>query len=506
MEYAGEIILNLEKITKSFDGITVLDQVNFDLKKGEIHGLLGKNGAGKSTLVKIMKGVHREDEGRILLRGIPYQPWSSIDSKQLEISMVFQELSLIPELTVAQNIFLGHEPRRGWFIKKTALNSAAKELLKKYSISLQPDAFIKNLDVGHRQLTEIAKVLSHDESKIIILDEPTVSLTRNEIEKMFAVLRQLKKEGISIIYISHDIREVLEICDRISIIRNGLNIGTLNSAEIKNEQEIIELMTGKKYSQFEENNNEWKKDTNSNKAQVIFEVRNICWADRLHNVNFQLFKNEVLGIAGLTGSGRTELVELLFGINKLENGEILLNGRPITVSSPKDALQKGIILIPENRKEKGLHLMHSVKNNIVLPIIDKLRKFVFLDLPRLDSQAKKQVDYLSIIASSLKQQVEFLSGGNQQKVLIAKWLTAEPKILILDEPFAGVDVESKAEIRGFIRHLAHQGVGVILISSDIRDLYETSDRFLIIYKGKILRTLGKEAISDEEYLHHAIQQ
>ncbi|MCL5770974.1 MAG: sugar ABC transporter ATP-binding protein [Actinobacteria bacterium] len=505
MEYAGEIILNLEKITKSFDGIKVLDQVNFDLKKGEIHGLLGKNGAGKSTLVKIMKGVHREDEGRILLRGIPYHPWSLIDSKQLKISMVFQELSLIPELTVAQNIFLGHEPRRGWLLKKTEINRATKELLEKYSISIRSDAFIKNLDVGCRQLTEIAKVLSH-ESKIIILDEPTVSLTRHEVENLFAVLRQLKKKEISIIYISHDIREVLEICDRISILRNGLNIGTLNSTEIKNEQEIIELMTGKKYSQFEENNNEWKKNTNFDKAQVILEGRNICWADRLHNVNFQLFKNEVLGIAGLTGSGRTEIVELLFGINKLENGEILLNGRPITVSSPKDALQKGIILIPENRKEKGLHLMHSVKNNIVLPIIDKLRKFVFLDLPRLDSLAKKQVDYLSIIASSLKQQVEFLSGGNQQKVLIAKWLTTEPKILILDEPFAGVDVESKAEIKGFIRHLAHQGVGVILISSDIRDLYETSDRFLIIYKGKILRTLGKEAISDEETLHHAIQQ
>lgn len=506
-----DIILKMEGITKSFAGVEVLKNVDFELKRGEIHALLGKNGAGKSTLMKIILGIYRKDDGKIFFEGKQLSGTHISKDILSQISMVFQELSLVPNLTVAQNIFLGWEPQKYNFLKEKELRDSAARLLEKYSIDLQPDELVENLSVGRRQLTEIAKVLSR-EPKIIILDEPTVSLTRQEIDNLFRILRQLKQKGISIIYITHYLKETFEICDRISVFRNGQKVGVYPVSTINNEQEIVSLMLGSN-SQIGTNmitpENPGclrERVCNTYSQVVLLETCNIYWRNRLSNVCLKLHENEILGLAGLIGSGRTELAKLLFGVKKPDSGTILLNNKPVTLRTPKDALERGIALVPENRREDGLHLMHSVADNIVLPIITKLTKAkVFLNKAKCNELVHKQIEGLGIVTPSTQQKVVYLSGGNQQKVLIGKWLTLKPKILILDEPFVGVDVGAKAEIKKIITRIAESGVGVIIISSDMGELVDLVDRVLVFSKGKTVLELSRDEITSEEVLQNAIQ-
>jgi ribose transport system ATP-binding protein len=492
--------VSMRGVSKSFSGIRVLDDVDFELRHGEIHALIGGNGAGKSTLMKILVGVYKLDEGSFELDGRLVQFNSPHDARDVGVGMVFQEFSLIPTLTVAQNVFLTREAHsRGGFIDDRESERRTRELFRTMEVDVDPRRPLDELPTALWQLTEIAKALSQN-ARVLIMDEPTAALAKTETAQLFALMRRLKERGISIVYISHRMEEVFEVSDRITVLRDGRKVLTEDTARLTIEQ-AIDHIVGRKIEQMMS----WKEHDVPEEAEVLLEVRGLRSGDKLRGIDLRLRRGEILGLAGLMGSGRSELARAIFGIDSVDGGEIFVQGRPVSMKSPDDAIAAGIALIPEDRRAQGLVLDHTVRENFLLPLLDRLSRGGVVDDRRGNRLVESFVERLTIRLRSIDQPVRLLSGGNQQKVVIAKWLGTEPQILIMDEPTAGVDVGTKGEIVNMIRAFAEAGNAVIIISSELPELLAVSDRVLILRDGSIERELGRREIHAEEELHHAVQ-
>lgn len=493
-------VLEMKNICKAFNGITVLNQVHFSVNKGEVHALMGGNGAGKSTLMKILTGVYSADQGEIYIDGKRVNIRTYEEARANNISMIFQEFSLIPTLTVAQNIFLTRETRTafGLLNDKECMQKTA-QLLAELGVDIEPDDIVQNLGVGYWQMTEIAKALSQD-ARILIMDEPTSSLTKTETEVLFQFIQRLKAKGYSIIYISHRMDEIFQISDRITVLRDGRYITTEKCSETSLDQ-VIQHIVGMEFDKAFE----WQERHYSVEAPPVLEVKGVSAGPKVQDINLSIQPGEIVGIAGLMGSGRTELARVLFGIDRKECGDIVVDGQVRNIRSPKDAIKAGIALIPEDRRMQGLVLQHNVRDNMMLPILSKLKRGLFLDHNKASQVSRQFVDKLNIKTDGIFKQVSLLSGGNQQKVVLAKWLANDPKVLILDEPTIGVDIGAKTEIMDMIRALAESGKAILVISSELPELLALSDRVIIMHEGKFKKEMKRREIHTEEELQYAIQ-
>lgn len=494
-------VVKMRSISKSFSGVNVLNEVDFEVKKGEVHALAGGNGAGKSTLMKILQGVYQADGGEILINGQPVRINSIQDAKAAGIGMVFQEFSLVPSMTVAKNIFLGVEPvGRSGFIDDRAAVRRAGEVFAEMEVQVDPRAEVSRLGTAYWQLTEIAKALSQN-ARVLIMDEPTASLAKHETEALFDLIERLKKRGISIIYISHRMDEVYRIADRITILRDGRRLLTEPLTNVTPEQ-IVEGIVGKRI----EGQLAYRaRDHGAHEGAPLLEARELNAGPRVRDVSFVLRPGEILGLAGLMGSGRTELARALFGIDRLDSGEILIRGRKVNLSSPRQAIEAGLALIPEDRRAQGLVLDHSVRDNLLLPLLGEIGRGPLLDLGAGKALSSSLIKKFAVKVAHPGRPVRLLSGGNQQKVVLAKWLGTDPDVLILDEPTAGVDIGTKSEILDMIRDLASAGKAVIVISSEYPELLAVSDRILVLKDGSVIRDMPRSEIADEESLQLAVQ-
>ena len=493
------VVLEMKGIDKSF-GVPVLKKVDFELRKGEVHALLGGNGAGKSTLMKIMTGVYTKDAGQILLNGEEISVNSIHSARKNGIGMIFQELSLVQTMTVAENIFLGDEIMKGAFREIKTMNEKASVILGELGIKVDPLAKVSSLSVGLSQMVEIAKAVAKD-AKILVFDEPTASLSDAETKQLFEMIQGLKEKGVSMVYISHRMNEIVEVADAITILRDGEVVHTGDIAEIDLDG-IIKHMIGDNSGK----NLDWQ-EREIDRNKVLLSVEQLMVNEKIKDISFDLKKGEILGFAGLMGSGRTEILEVLFGLRKKEGGKIFLEGAKCEAKSSQDAIKQGFALVPEDRRKQGLVLTHSVKENAILPRVLRLRKkMFFVDERAANEIVNKNVKQLGIVTDGINKRINLLSGGNQQKVVLAKWLNMQPRIMMLDEPTAGVDVGAKAEIIDLMRKFADTGNGVIFVSSELAELMAVCDRIIVLYDGRITGELERKEIGNEEELQHAIQQ
>lgn len=498
MDSKNNNILEMKQINKGFNGVPVLKNMDFSLEKGEVHALLGGNGAGKSTLMKILNGVYTKDSGEILIDGEPVNISTADDAQKAGVSMIFQEFSLLPTMTVAQNIFIKRESTKGFLLDAKADDKKAEKLLEMLSIGhIKPTTVVSQLSVGYQQMVEIAKALSK-EAKILVMDEPTASLSQSETETLFRLIDELKKSGLSIIYISHRMEEVFAICDRVTVLRDGKNVLTSPVGEVTMDEVISKMLNVESQKKAIHNSRVYTYD-----KEPILEVENFSYPNRLDNISFKLYPGEILGIAGLMASGRTEIVESIFGIRKKWTGSIKLDGKPIT--SKKMAINSGIALVPENRRKEGLVLQHSIQSNFMLPNLDEMRNGLFVDYPKGKEVSEKYIEEIGIKCKGVKQLASLLSGGNQQKIVLGKWLAKGPRVLLLDDPTIGVDIGAKREIIDIIKKLADAGMAVLLISSELIELVSACDRVLVLYNHNLITELMGSEIQSEEVLHHAIQ-
>lgn len=492
-------IISLKNVHKSFGGVSVLNGVDFDLQKGSVHALVGQNGAGKSTMMKILTGVYTCDSGDIYIDGSKVKMNSYSDAVSHGISLIFQELSLIPTLTVAENIFLNREILEGPFLDKKSMERKAHELLQSLDIDVDVHSRVEDLDVGVCQMIEIAKALSVN-AKVLILDEPTASLSEKETAHLFTLINSLKQRGVSMIYISHRMAEIFKICDTITVLRNG-SIVTTKPTRDYSLTGLIEDMIGRKTAALTTADEELASKCT---GRPLMTVEHLNCGSRLKDVSFELREGEVLGLAGLMGSGRTEVVESLFGLNKDASGQVTINGQPYEIKGVRHAIDSGLALIPEDRRREGLVLMHSVEENLIVPIFDKLKRGLLLESKRVADIAERSISDMAIKTHSRKTPAFNLSGGNQQKIVVGKWLNSAPSVLLLDEPTAGVDVGSKREIIDKVRDFVGENRAAIFISSDILELISACDRFIVFYDGKVTATYDRSEIT-EEVLQYAIQ-
>lgn len=491
--------LVMRDIEKSFSRTPVLRGASFTLRRGECHALMGENGAGKSTLMKVLAGVHTCDAGTVELDGKPVAFGFPREAEAAGIAMIYQEFSLVPPLTVAQNIFLGHEPKslRGGVIRDREMLTRARDLLAELGERIDPRARVETLSVGAKQIVEIAKALSKN-ARIIVMDEPTASLSEEEAERLFALVRKLKADGISIVYISHRMSEIFRICDRITAMRDGLDILTADAADVSME-ELIHAMLGDDNS----STMHWVERETDLTAPPLLSVRDLRVRDMFADVSFDIRPGEIVGLAGLTGAGRTEIAETVFGLRSADAGTITIGGR--TIRSTRDAIDAGAAFVPEDRRTQGLVLDHSIKDNIILPSLNAFRRGGMISDSAARKATRQHIASLRIRAERPGQVVRFLSGGNQQKIVLAKWLERAPKLLILDEPTIGVDIGAKADLVDTIRQAADAGTAVLVISSEFEELLAVSDRLLIIHDGRLIREMPRKAVASEEVLHHAVQ-
>ncbi|MCG9791738.1 sugar ABC transporter ATP-binding protein [Flavobacterium algicola] len=493
-EYRVEMI----GITKSFGVVSVLQGVNLKVKPGEIHALLGENGAGKSTLVKILSGVHQRDNGTVLLNGVEINPKNTHDGQVLGISVVYQELSLVNDLSVAENIYLHKLGASKFWMNWKQITKDAQELIDSLGFVIDAGAKVRDLSIVQKQVVEIAKALSED-TKVLILDEPTTVFDPNDAKKLFANLLRLKSEGMSIIYISHHLDEIFKIADTITVLKDGVDTGSMATKDITKDN-VIKLMIGRDLDELYPT-----RDAREDLAPV-FEVQNLFGSDGfVKDVSFSVHPGEVLGIAGLGGSGRTEMAKLIFGADKKKSGTLILNGKIIKTDSPFDAVKHEIGFVSEDRKEEGVFLPLSIRSNISItsfkPISSKLG---FINNQKECENVRGLISKLNIKTPSSEVDVKNLSGGNQQKVALAKWLSIDSKLIIIDEPTRGVDVGAKIEIYNLINEVAKKGVGVIVISSDMPEIMGIADRILVMHKGSIFGELPKEKFTEENILRYSI--
>ncbi len=498
----SDLLVSMEGIDKSFPGVHALDQCRFELRAGEVHALVGENGAGKSTLMKVLAGVYGTDAGRIQVKGSEVVVASPRAAQQLGISIIHQELNLMPHLTVAQNIFIGREPRRRvrFLLDETAVNERARALLDRLHLTIDPRTRVSDLTVAVQQMIEIARALSLS-SDVLIMDEPTAALTESEIGDLFRIIRQLRDRGVGVVYISHRLEELHQISDRITVMRDGHTLETLATAEATIDQ-IIRLMVGRTIYEGA------PEIPDLPDHEAVLEVRHVSRGQALRDISFSLRRGEILGFAGLVGAGRTELARAIFGADRIDAGEIFVRGRVVSIRSPRDAVRHGIAYLSEDRKRFGLALGMDVEANIVMATLRRfLRRLGWVNTARTRATARHHVDALRIRTPSLEQKAKNLSGGNQQKLVIGKWLTADTEVLIFDEPTRGIDVGAKSEIYRLLNDLARQGKAIIMISSDLPEVLRMSHRILVMCEGRITGELsGGASATQEAIMKYATQR
>ena len=492
----------MDNIVKSFAGIKALNDVHLDLREGELHALMGENGAGKSTLMKILTGVYSKDSGTIKLASEDgslkeVEIKTPLQAQHLGISMVFQEFNLLDNMDIAENIFLGREPvDRKHCIDKKKMYADAKKWLDKVHLDIDPKSKVSDLSVGFKQLLEIAKCLSFN-ARIIILDEPTASLTDRESETLFSIIDELKRNNISIVYISHRMEEVFNLADRITVFRDGTYIDTVERKNFK-EDEIIKMMIGRELQE-----DVSKRAVKSGSDEVALEVQNVKVYKNSTPVNLKLHKGEILGMFGLVGAGRTELSRVIFGIDPVGDGRILVDGKEVKITCPLDAIKAGIALVPEDRKDLGLILGMSVKDNMLLPKLGTFKSPV-LNKKDISNITGTYIQDLSIALASEEEEVKNLSGGNQQKVVIAKWMAMNPKVLIMDEPTRGIDIGAKSEIYAIMRKLTEEGMSIIMISSEMAEIQKVSDRVIVMHEGSVTGEMSVDEATQATIMNAAI--
>lgn len=492
-----EYILELKGITKIFPGVKALNNVQFQLKPGEVHALMGENGAGKSTFIKVITGVHKAEEGEMFLDGKKVDFKGPRDAQEAGIAAVYQHPTSYPDLTVAENIFMGHEIIKSGMIQWKEMNKKANELLAQLDAEFKATAEMGALSVAHQQMVEIAKALSMN-AKIIILDEPTAALTKNESEKLYKIVDKLKSEGVSIIFISHRFEDMYRLADRVTVFRDSQYIGTYDVDGITNA-DLIKAMVGREISDL------FPKPEVSIGAEVL-RVENMCRAGYFKNVSFQVRAGEILGLTGLVGAGRTEVVESICGITKPDSGKVYLEGKQVRIKKPIDAIKHGLILLPEDRQREGLILSWGLGQNVTLPTMGKYAKAGFNDNKKEREIAKTLLEEVDTKAVTIFDPASSLSGGNQQKVVVAKALGQEMKVVIMDEPTKGVDVGAKAEIYQIMGDLAKQGYGIILISSEMPEILGMSDRIIVMCNGKVTGELSRQEATQERILEFAMEK
>ena len=498
--------LEMQNISKTFPGVRALKGVSLDAYKGEVLALVGENGAGKSTLMKVLSGVHEPDpneDSKIVIDGQAVKIENTIHSRSLGINIIYQELTTVENLTVAGNIFLGREiAGKIGFMKKSEMFKKAGELLKSLNMDIDPKAYVSNLSIGQQQMIEIAKAISYN-SQIIIMDEPTASLSYKETRTLINLIAELKKKGIGIIYISHRLEEIFEIADRVTVLRDGQSVGTMNIADATPET-LVKKMVDRELSEI------YSKTKSFTTDEVVLEVKDLGQAKRtsehglyLQNINFKLFKGEILGFSGLVGSGRTEIMELIFGVHH-HVGEIYIEGQKVDIKVPADAIEGGIGFVTEDRKNQGLILGMSVKDNFSLTFLARLSKYLgFINKRQERKLCSDFIKTLRIKTPSMEQITRNLSGGNQQKVIVAKWVARNPKVLIVDEPTRGIDIGAKAEVHQLLTELASKGIGIIMVSSELPEVLAMSDRIIVINGGKIVSIIDKNNATQEAVMQAA---
>jgi ribose transport system ATP-binding protein len=491
-------LLKVESITKRFPGVLALENVSLSLARGEVLAVVGENGAGKSTLMKILAGVQQPDTGRILFEGAPVQIDSVRTAQGLGIALIHQELNLADNLTVAANIFLGREPRRGWFIRRTETETSSSAVLRQVGLDVSPRALVSTLSLGKQQMVEIAKALAVN-ARALIMDEPTSSLSQHETEALFRVINDLRARGVSMIYISHRLGEVKELADRVVVLRDGRNAGELNREEITHDN-MVRLMVGRAFN-IERTPRQRARGAAQSPALEVRGLRTALFSQ--HALSFVIQPGEIVGIAGLVGAGRTELLQVLFGIEPSRGGEVLINGVRQQIRSPLKAIRAGLALVPEDRKEQGVILEMAVRENLSLASLRHDSRSGFLNRRRECSVADEMTRKLNVKTPGQRQLVQYLSGGNQQKVVLGKWLALQPRVLLLDEPTRGIDVGAKQEIYRLMEELAAEGVAILFVSSEMEEILRMSERALVMHQGRITGELPREALSEEAVMHLA---
>ncbi|MDH7602057.1 MAG: sugar ABC transporter ATP-binding protein [Armatimonadota bacterium] len=486
-------VLEMRGITKTYPGVKALDGVDFEVLPGEVHALVGENGAGKSTLMKILAGADIKDSGRIIIDGKEVHIASPQEAMRLGISIIYQEFNLVPYMSAAENIFLGREPMTAipGVVDFKRMYAEAERLISELGVRLDVRVPVNQLSVAQQQMVEIAKATSRN-ARIIAMDEPSATLTEHELENLFALIRRLKADGVSIIYISHRLDEIFRIADRVTVLRDGKLVATKPVAETSRE-ELIRMMVGRELK-------DTIPKTEVQPGDVVLEVRGLTREGVIRDISFSVRRGEILGIAGLVGAGRTEVARAIFGADPIDSGEILLEGKPVTIRSPKDAIRLGIGLVTEDRKALGLILGMAVRENVTIANLDPLSRFGFISRRKEQEVANRYVEDLMIRTPSIEQAVQNLSGGTQQKVVLAKWLFTQSKVLIFDEPTRGIDVGAKTEIYQLMNRLAEQGVAIIMISSELPEILGMSDRILVMHEGEIAGELSREEATQEKIM------
>lgn len=489
-----DIILYMKNIYKEFPGVVALKNITFKVRRGTIHALVGENGAGKSTLMKILSGIHQPERGEIYLEGKLTTMSDPQNAIAQGISMVYQELNIIPDMTIAENLFLGKEPRKHGYIDKKRIVAEAKQQFKKFDLQFDANAPIKELSIANAQMVEIVRALSRN-AKIIVFDEPTSSITEKEAEKLFEFIEQMKKNGLTIIYISHKMEEISRLADEITIIRDGETIDSRAKGEITID-EIIMKMVGRKVE-------EYYPEKKAKSGEVVLRVENLCRDGVFKNVSFEARAGEILGFAGLIGAGRTEVMSCIFGMMSYDSGEIFIDGTKVENKDTRMAIEQGIAMVPEDRKNLGLVLIRSIGENITLPHL-QIYNSLKLDISREEHDIHQQMKHFAVKAASKNVSADTLSGGNQQKVVLAKWMLQKPKLLILDEPTRGIDVGSKQEIYQYMCDLAAEGIAIIMVSSEMPEILGMSDRIVVMADGQVTGELSKADASSEKVMNYAM--
>lgn len=489
-------LLLMKGVYKSFPGVKALQDVDFELRAGEVHALLGENGAGKSTLMKILAGVYTIDKGQIFINGKEVRINSVRDAINNRISMIHQELVLVPHITIAENIYLGQELKNKFgMVDKNLMYKEAQKLMDEFQMEVSSDTLISRLTVAQQQMIEIIKAVSFN-SKIIVMDEPTSSLSDVEVQFLFDTIAYLKSQGVGIVYITHRMSELFAISDRVTVLRDGLYIGTSNTSETDVDTQIA-MMVGRELTRY------YIRDFSETKGESVLRVENLTKKGEITDASFELFKGEILGFAGLLGAQRSELMQCIFGLVQFDSGDIYVNNEKKVISNPNDAIKDGIVYVTENRKEEGLFLDKPVKYNVTLNVLERFIKLFKSNNAAENEIVDSYIAKLSIRTPSSAQMVRALSGGNQQKTLISKWLATNPKILILDEPTRGVDVGAKAEIYAIMNQLVKEGVSIIMISSELPEVINMSDRIAVMYNGTVQKILDKEQFDQETIMQYA---
>jgi len=487
-------LLEMKGINKSFPGVKALSNVELHLKAGEVHALLGENGAGKSTLIKVLGGIYEAEEGEIYIEGKKVEMNGVLEARNAGVSIVHQELVLVPYMTVAENIFLGREPGNRFNVDHAKMVEDAQKILDAYDMNIDASMLVEKLTIAQQQMVEIVKAISFN-SKILVMDEPTSSLSDKEVSFLFETMRTLVKKGVGIIYISHKMSELEEICDRVTVMRDGQTVGTRVIKET-GKDELVALMVGRELQNY------YVRDYNK-PGEVIFKCENISDGNMAQNVSFEIHKGEIVGFAGLVGAGRSEAMKVIFGLSKKEAGEIFVENEKVEIKTPIDAMKHGIALVPENRKEEGLYKVQSVRYNSTIEVLGEFINRLRVNQEKEIEITQKFIDMMSTKTPTQEQEIGNLSGGNQQKVMIGRWLATNPKLLILDEPTRGVDVGAKAEIYTIMNDLAKQGVSIIMISSELPEILNMSDRIYVMSHGEVTGCLEHSEATQEKIMQLA---